>query len=826
MNLMTPVQPIFEQNRDKTAIINQQGKSITFGEFDSLVGRATYLLEKEGVGPGTKVLLLVPVDIELYILIAAIFKLGGIVIFIDPWAGKSYMNAALDKVKPDLMISVPKSMILSLFVKKLREIPRTIYLGELMYKVETTNDCPVKIAEVADFHSALLTFTTGSSNNPKGFDRTHGFLRAQHEAHETYFQHSSDDVDLCMFPVFVLSNLGSGMTSVLADVDLRKIASVDPQRLIDQIRTRKVTSLTCSPALVAPLAEFCLEKGVKLPEMKKFYTGGAPVDPLLFEKLENVFTEATMTLIYGSTESEPIAVMDSKEVVRLTKEMAHKGKGVALGRVVDQLQYRLIPVTDECLDTITEVPDGEVGEVILTGEFVGKRYYQDEEAFRQNKIVDKDGEIWHRTGDLAYQGEDGILFMVGRKHGQLREGDREFFPLNIEPVIDQLPCITRAAYFQYSESETALLLEKKNSANDQLCLEQVRKILEEKDMRPRFIRFVDSIPLDKRHNAKIDYRAIKEKYGEKSMSVSKEDFYGKRILAYTQERFPLVAILLFVALFCLNSFYLAQQVALGGVGSYFGPQMLFSLLTIFLVFFHLRLLDEFKDYEDDCKAYPERLLSRGVVTLKDLGTLAAVFIGLEFLFNVGFGFKAAGLAVGVIVYSLLMFKEFFISEALKKSLFAYLVSHQLILPVMIIYAFYMAVQDSIFSQTSNPAFWLALGAVTLPSTIYELARKTWSEDREHETADSYTKVWGVKGASAALILLYMVFYGLASLLGRSLKMNMWGMGLLLVITLFGMVTTLVFMTNPTNKNSKLVEAGGSVGLLGFHLAMILGVVLS
>ncbi|MBT3526184.1 MAG: AMP-binding protein, partial [Bdellovibrionales bacterium] len=415
MNLMQPVLPIFEKYQDKVAIISSSGRQITYGEFDQKVQRAICYLELQGVKRGSKILLFIPVDLELYILIAAIFRLGAIVVFIDPWAGKDYTNAALAKVCPDLLISIPKALLLLLTVQKLRKIPSRISLSKIVrYCDDSANLGSNHLEEVPKNHTALITFTTGSSNNPKGFDRTHGFLQAQHEAHEHYFGHDSSDIDLCMFPIFVLSNLGSGMTSVIANVDLRNIGGVNPQDIVDQINRHQITSLTCSPALVKPLASYCCDQKITLPSLKKFFTGGAPVDPMLFESLEQVFTSASMLLVYGSTEAEPIAIMDSKEVIQQAKMMTFAGKGVALGRVVDRLNYHLVTPTDLPLDKIDPIAKGEVGEIILSGSFVGTRYFQDPDAFRQNKIVDSGGTIWHRTGDLAIEHEDSILYMQGR----------------------------------------------------------------------------------------------------------------------------------------------------------------------------------------------------------------------------------------------------------------------------------------------------------------------------------------------------------------------------------------------------------------------------
>lgn len=820
MNLMHMTDSVFDQYASKTAIVNQQGREVTFSELNISVNKLLFILQKYGVRKGDKVLLFIPVDIELYIMMIALFKLGAVVVFIDPWAGTSYIDHALEKVTPDFLIYIPKVKLLTLFSKRLKMIRTQLTLDQLVYEYSSIDVKESYIEDVKHDATALITFTTGSSNNPKGFNRTHQFLLAQQKAHETYFNHSSDDVDLCMFPVFVLSNLASGMTSVLANVDLKKIAKVNPVELIDQICVNKVTSMTCSPALVTPLVKHCKKTGTVIGEIKNFFTGGAPINPLLFEDLENIFTNAKMQLVYGSTEAEPIALMDSKEVVELTKSKALSGHGVALGRVVDQLHYEIIAVSDEDLTSITPVGKGEVGELCLAGEFVGKSYYKDNEAFLSNKIS-TGGDIWHRTGDIVYEGDDKVLYMVGRKHNRILENGNYFFPLQVEPILDRIEGVARSAYAQYLEDSTAVYIELTKASIKEKTIDAVRSKLDELNHHPDFVKVIKEIPLDKRHNAKIDYNELRKQNGAAMSTLTSESHFIKRFLAYTNERFPLVAIALFVALFSANAFYFTGRLSHTSFTIHLKDFVL-STLTLFFVFFHLRLLDEFKDYADDCIAYPDRLLSRGIITLDELGKVAFSFIGIEILLTVFMGKPALILGMIVIIYSLLMFKEFFVGEWLKSSMTAYLISHQLILPIMVYYAMFAAVKNTSLFYSNPNSFILILILVSLPSTIYEIARKCWSPDKDNENADSYTRVWGVKITVAVLVLLYFTYFALGMYAIGLFHMSQVALYVLAPISLTGIISILFFLIHPTDKNSKIVEIGGSVILLGGHLAFILG----
>ena len=700
MNLVAPALQTFKKFPQKTAIIEPDGKSISFGDFHKKVNQTINALKEMGVKKGDRVYLLVPVKIDLYVLITALFHMGAIAVFIDPWASKDYINNCLKKVRPNFLIFIKKAVILMLKAKEISNIKNKIMLDTIKSKANLSSNNEIICEEMDQEDTALITFTTGSTNNPKGCDRTHGFLNAQHAAHEEYYFHETSDIDLAMFPVFVLGNLGSGITSVIIDADLRKISAFSPLKVIKQINTYKITSMTCSPALIEPLTDYALNHSVTLPSMKKFFTGGGPVNPWLFSSLEKIMPNARLYLVYGSTEAEPIALLSSDKVLKDTKEITLQGKGITLGVPVEKIDARIIRFSRSSLTDISPLPAGEIGEIILTGSFVGKKYYQNEEAFRENKYIDDQGNIWHRTGDLGYQNESNQLFMLGRINAVINENDQIRFSLQVEPVINHLDEVNKCAYFQFDSKKktTALLVSVKPEAKQGNTRLKIENKLSELNIHPSKIIFTDNIPVDKRHNSKVDYSEVLKMYSNDQIEQLKNENFFKRILLYTNERFPVVAILLFVTCFSLSSFYLGQLSYFDKINYIFNFPMLIGLLTLFLIFFHIRLFDEFKDYQDDCAAYPERLLSRGIVTLNDLRKLLIGVILIQIVLNLISSREQFFWWCAVFGYSFLMFKEFFISKTLKKSITLYLLSHQAILPIMISYAMCSSL------QTGNPFF--------------------------------------------------------------------------------------------------------------------------
>ena len=823
MNLVAHALQTFKKFPQKTAIIEPNGQSISFGDFNQKVNQVVIALKEMGVQKGDRVFLLVPVKIDLYVIITALFHMGAIAVFIDPWASKDYINSCLKKVRPDFLIYIRKAVILMLKANEILKIKRKIILDTLMSKANLSSNHDLPCEEMDPEDSALITFTTGSTNSPKGCDRTHGFLRAQHSAHEEYYFHETRDIDLAMFPVFVLGNLGSGITSVIIDADLRKISAFSPSKVIAQINTYKITSMTCSPALIEPLVDYASKHSIILPSMKKFFTGGGPVNPWLFASLEKIMPNARLFLVYGSTEAEPIALLPSGNVLKDTNDITLQGKGITLGIPVEKIKTRIIRYSRTNLSDILPLPAGEIGEIILTGPFVGKKYYHNEEAFKENKYTDDQGNIWHRTGDLGYQNESGQLFMLGRINAIINENDKIRFPLQVEPVINHLEDIKKCAYFQLDASKktTALLISVKPGTPQDKAILNIKNKMRELDIHPSKIIFTDNIPVDKRHNSKVDYSEVLKMYSNEQIDQLRNENFFKRILLYTNERFPLIAILLFVTCFSFSCFYLGQLSYYDKIDHIFNFPMLIGWLTLFFIFFHIRLFDEFKDYQDDCDAHPERLLSRGVVTLKDLGRLLIGIISIQVILNLISSREQLFWWGAVFIYSFLMFKEFFISERLKKSITLYLLSHQAILPIMISYAISSSLQTGTPMFLFNVKIWLSFLFIALLSFSYEISRKTWSKEREHKHADSYTKTWGIPKTATVLTGSYFLIFLICAIFYKIFDMNPWNNITSFLLFLISSSLLYKFVKNPTTSNSKLVELGGIICLLGNHINIII-----
>jgi olefin beta-lactone synthetase len=277
-----------------------------------------------------------------------------------------------------------------------------------------------------------------------------------------------------------------------------------------------VTNLFGSPALLRRLATGNEDASKKLATLKRIISAGAPVSARVLEDLtpQLVFsTEIYPT--YGATESLPVATIGSREVLDETRSLTDIGRGVCVGRPVDGIQAKIIPIRDDPIPIWSDdlvVPPGEIGEIIVTGPVVTREYFNRPEATRLAKILDPAREVfYHRMGDLGYFDEQGRLWFCGRKSQRVNVDGETLFTIPCEAIFNTHPEVSRSALVGATLRGQVVPV---------ICIEPTRRLTRAEcdglrqelfdrascfahTRRIRTILFHRSFPVDIRHNAKI-----------------------------------------------------------------------------------------------------------------------------------------------------------------------------------------------------------------------------------------------------------------------------------------------------------------------------------
>lgn len=478
-----------EKHPNKLAIIHKN-KKITYGKLvQDVKDYAQYFLSK-GIKKGDNILIFVPMTIELYKILSAVFYIGATAVFVDAWADKNRLNQALTIVPCKAFIACPKAFILKLISKKVREVGINIISGTIN---KTKNIHPIET--VTPDSTALITFTTGSTGLPKAAKRTHRFLLEQHYVLKKHLAPFIDDVDLTSLPVFILHNLACGTTSVIPDFNPQKPSDINPDKILKDIKNNNVTTSVGSPRFYEKLAEFGKIKG-----LKRIFTGGAPVFPKNARLLQENFNDCDIEIVYGSTEAEPIASISAKELLQCEDNVKD---GLYIGKPIEDINVKIIESSDEPIEDFesTWLSTGEIGEICVEGKHVLKEYYNSNEAQKFAKI-NYQGQIWHRTGDAGYLDNDGRLFLMGRVKNRFVHNNKEVYVFPIENALLEIEGIEIGTVLKIDE-QIILVVETKIP---QKKLEQ-----ELKNCGFNFDKLIiTQIPRDPRHNSKIDYDKLKK----------------------------------------------------------------------------------------------------------------------------------------------------------------------------------------------------------------------------------------------------------------------------------------------------------------------------
>ncbi|MHA3772209.1 AMP-binding protein [Verrucomicrobiota bacterium sgz303538] len=518
MNLVELLKEQCRLRPEAPAIIDRNGKKAritTFAQLNRLSQQVGRVLVQAGVGPGDAVLIFQPMSTELYAALLGVIGIGGIAMFLDPSAGLAHIEACCTTMPPKALIAQEKAHLLRLRSAALRRIPNKICIGWPVPGAMSWSriaECePLReLFPVENQVPALITFTSGSTGQPKAAVRTHEFLLAQHRVLERCIELVPGEVDLATLPIFVLANLASGVTTVIPNADLRQVGEVDAEPVLRQITEHRVTRCAASPAFFQRLLAGVSRSPEALGSLRKVYIGGAPVFPKVLRSLAAAASDAQIHSVYGSTEAEPIAHIAAHEITPEDESAMLEGRGLIAGQPVPDIRLLIIqdrwgtPIED--MDR-TEFADlclapGQVGEIVVSGDHVLPGYLHgigdQETKFRV------EGRAWHRTGDAGWLDEKRRLWLMGRCSAKLQHDGRTLWPFAVECAAQEQPGIHRAALVEHNGR--CLLAVEPEPSGQPVDMERLKATLSWAKLDAVVV--LKQLPVDPRHNAKIAYKEL------------------------------------------------------------------------------------------------------------------------------------------------------------------------------------------------------------------------------------------------------------------------------------------------------------------------------
>ena len=546
VNIASHLKEMARTQPDQLAVLlpvsrNADGTSnytkLTYRELDDVSDALAGGLQQLGIGRGVRTVLMVPPSLEFFVLTFALFKSGAVSVFVDPGMGVGNIGKCLAEAEPEAFIGIPKAHLARRLIgwgrptlKRLVAVGRGAgwcrWLGENLtawniadFSKPKLKDARAPFVDTHDDETAAILFTSGSTGVPKGAVYSHGNFAAQIEMLRKAFAIQPGEIDLCTFPLFALFAPALGMTAVVPRMDFTRPAKVDPPEIAGPIAQHAVANLFGSPALLNRVGRFYENDNSRWPSIRRVLSAGAPVSPAIIERFTRHLAPGVQVYTpYGATESLPVAVIGSDEILKETRYQTAQGAGTCVGRPVDGIQVSIIRITDTPIatwDESLELPRGEIGEIVVGGLNVTQEYFHRPDLTALAKIDDPtSGRKRHRMGDVGYFDPAGRLWFCGRKSHRVITPERTLFTEPVEGIFNTHPAVFRTALVGVERNgrmEPVLCVERESEQLPGTKLSNADFVRELLDLGAKFeasrpiktILFHHAFPVDIRHNSKI-----------------------------------------------------------------------------------------------------------------------------------------------------------------------------------------------------------------------------------------------------------------------------------------------------------------------------------
>ncbi len=482
-------------------------RELSWKDFDRRANRFANLLLSRGLKKGTKVGILLMNCLEWLPIYFGILKAGCVAVPMNFRYSSDEIKYCLELADVEVLVFGPE------FISRMDAIAGNIDGVHTLFFVgddgpSYTEDClrltgfcsssapPVALCE--DDYAAIY-FSSGTTGFPKAILHDHRSLICSCETEQNHHGQTRDDVFLCIPPLYHTGAKMHWFGSLLSGSKAVLLRGVKPEWILRAVTEEKCTIVW----LLVPWAQDLLdaiESGradiskYRLSQWRLMHIGAQPVPPSLIHRWLKVFPHHKYDTNYGLSESI------GPGCVHLGVENVHKVG--AIGKPGYKWQAKIVD------ENGNEVKNGDVGELIVSGDGVMLCYYKNEEATAE---VLKNG--WLYTGDMARADEDGFIYLVDRKKDVVISGGENLYPVQIEDFLRAYEKIKDVAVIGLPDARLgeicAAIIEIKEGMD---CTEdEINTFCESlpRYKRPRKI-FFDKVP--RNPTGKIEKPALREKY--------------------------------------------------------------------------------------------------------------------------------------------------------------------------------------------------------------------------------------------------------------------------------------------------------------------------
>ena len=347
---------------------------------------------------------------------------------------------------------------------------------------------------------AVMTYTSGTTGQPKGCMHTHRSVMYNTVSGGIWLGTTPDAVSLTVLPLFHVTGMQGGMNSPLyTGSTIVLLPRWDRDAAAQLIARYRVTNTQMIVTMVVDLLSNPRLAEYDLSSIRRLSGGGAAMPEAVAAKLQEL---CQIDYIEGYGMSETMAATHINPPDRPRKQ--------CLGIPIFDVDARVVDPA-----TFTELPPGEVGEIIVHGPQLMQGYWGQAEATAQ-AFVTLDGKRFLRTGDLARTDDDGYFYMVDRLKRMINASGYKVWPAEVEalmyahPAIQEV-CVIAARDERRGETVKAVVVLRdafKGQVSEQDIVDWAHGHMAAYKS-PRLVSFVDNLP--KSGTGKVQWRALQER---------------------------------------------------------------------------------------------------------------------------------------------------------------------------------------------------------------------------------------------------------------------------------------------------------------------------
>jgi long-chain acyl-CoA synthetase len=445
---------------DKMAL-NFQGYRVTFSQLQDMVRRFATCLHAFGIRKGDAVALLLPNVIPCVAAYYAVMQIGAVTVMNNPLysdrelahqfndSGAKLLvtldllaNRMIDlrpktSIKQIVYTSIgdylpfPKNLLFPLVAKK-KKLAATVKSADDIYRWKTllasTRPDPPQ-TKLAFEDVAMYQYTGGTTGISKGVMLTHGNLSRQVQQTAAWFPGlGTDEIMLGALPFFHVFGLTTSMNLAIF-FGWGNVLVPKPQapQLLEAIAKYRPTFAPLVPTMYIGILRHPDVDKADLTSIKGCFSGSAPLPVEVIREFERR-TGATIVEGYGLTESSPVTHVNPFGP-------GCQRKVGSIGVPICDTLCRVVDLSD----SISDLPPGEAGELLIKGPQVMQGYLN-----RPEDSADALTEGWLHTGDIATMDEEGYFYIVDRKKDMIISSGYNIYPRDVEEIYFEHPKVAEA----------------------------------------------------------------------------------------------------------------------------------------------------------------------------------------------------------------------------------------------------------------------------------------------------------------------------------------------------------------------------------------------